>query len=235
MLDPTPMPMLEAAVVPFRLVARLVSHQRRGVVADAIRERRLRVVDRLDLLATDQLPRLAIQSFWLLVVSGVAYVGLGLAARAAHGSAPLLGTGSPVVGGVLLLLANVAAYVVMIPTHEAIHAVVILALGGWPRFGLKLPLAAYCTAPGQLFTQAGYTVVALAPLVALSVAGAIVTWVAPHVGVYLLLGLAGNVSGAVGDLWTIARVRRLPAGALIEDTEAGYTAYSVETREGEKP
>lgn len=228
MPDKTPVPMLDAAVAPFRLIARLLSRPRRAAVADAIQHRRLHVVDRLDLLTTDSLPRLAAQSFWLLVASGVGYAALGLAARVAHQSGPLLGTGSPVSRGIALLLANAAAYVAMIPTHEAVHAAVILALGGRPRFGLKLPLAAYCTAPGQLFTRAGYIAVALAPLGVLSVVGAVVTWLAPDLGACILFGLAGNVSGAVGDLWTVAHMRRLPADVLIEDTETGYTAYAID-------
>lgn len=234
MPDSSSTPPLDAAA-PFRLVARLIARPRRDTLVDAIQRRRLRVVDTLDLLATDQLPRLAMQSFWLLVASGVGYAALGLAARMAHQSGPLLGTGSPVLRGATLLLANVASYVVMIPTHEAVHAAVILALGGRPRFGLKLPFAAYCTAPGQLFTRAGYSAVALAPLGVLSVAGAIVTWLAPDLGACILFGLAGNVSGAVGDLWTIAGMRRLPADALIEDTEAGYTAYRADVKDGARP
>ncbi|MGZ3585295.1 MAG: DUF3267 domain-containing protein, partial [Ktedonobacterales bacterium] len=69
--------------------------------------------------------------------------------------------------------------------------------------------------------------VALAPLVALTAAGIVATWLAPHVGAYLVLGLAGNVSGAVGDLVAVARLRGLPSRVLIADTQVGYTAYQV--------
>ncbi len=124
-----------------------------------------------------------------------------------------------------LVLANAAAYIVMVPVHEALHAATIVALGGWPRFGLKLPFAAYCTAPGQLFTRDGYTAVALAPLVIISAAGAVLTWLSPDAAAYVLFGLAGNVSGAVGDLDTVARLRRRPRTTLVADTETGYIAY----------
>lgn len=222
-----PAPDVDAAEAPLRLVARLVSHKRRTAVADAARLRSLRVVESLDLLAQESLPRLAMQSLWLLLGSGAAYIGLDLAARSVHGSGLLVGVASPILRGATLILANIAAYAVMLPMHEALHAATILALGGRPRFGLKLPLAAYCTAPGQLFTRNGYLAIAAAPLVVLSAAGVVITWIAPDVGACLLFGLAGNVSGAVADLWAIARIRRLPSTTLIEDTATGFTAYAV--------
>jgi hypothetical protein len=45
---------------------------------------------------------------------------------------------------------------------------------------------------------------------------------------FVILGLAGNVSGAVGDLATMRRVRRLPSEAVLSDTETGYIAYRVQ-------
>ena len=227
-----PAPAVDASNNPalpsLRLVARLLSRGRRGAIADALQRRDvLHVVDALDLLAEGSLPRLATQSFWLLVGSGIAYAGLDVAARMVHGSGPLLGDGSPVLRGAALLLANAAAYVVMLPMHEGLHAATMVALGGRPRFGLKLPVAAYCTAPSQLFTRDGYLAITATPLVALSAAGAAATWIAPDLGACILLALAGNVSGAIADLWAIARIRHLPKTTLIEDTETGFTAYAI--------
>ncbi|HLZ21454.1 MAG TPA: DUF3267 domain-containing protein [Ktedonobacterales bacterium] len=222
-----PAPRTDAPNESARLVTRFVTRRRRSVLVEAIQRRGLRVVESLDLLAEDGLRRLATQSFWLLVGSGIAYTGLDVAARSVHGAGPLLGGGSPLLRGATLLLANAAAYIIMLPVHEALHASTILVLGGRPRFGLKLPLAAYCTAPGQLFTRNGYLAIAAAPVVVLTLAGAVATWVAPDLGACILLGLAGNISGAVADLWAIARIRHLPATALIEDTATGYSAYTL--------
>ena len=69
----------------------------------------------------------------------------------------------------------------------------------------------------------------LAPLVGLSVIGGAIIWLSPVAGAYLLLALAGNVSGAVGDLVSLRAVHRLPREALIADTATGYTAYRVES------
>lgn len=208
-----------------RLVARLLSAGARQRLATAIREGQLREVDHIDLLAEEGLPELARRGFRLLAAATAGFVGLDIVAHIAHRSGPLPGDGLPVLQIGAVIVGNIAGYLIMIPVHEALHAMTILALGGRPRFGLKLPIAAYCSAPGQLFTRDGYIVVALTPLVGLTVAGILATWLAPHVGAYLILGLAGNVSGAVGDLVAVERLRRLPLRALIADTEIGYTAY----------
>jgi len=208
-----------------RLVARMLSRTRRRQLEDAIAADRLREVERFDLLAVEGLRALARKSLWLLVAGGVAFAGLNLVVRAVRQSGPLLGESSPATRALVLVLANAAAYIVMVPVHEALHAATIVALGGRPRFGLKLPFAAYCTAPGQLFTRDGYTAVALAPLGIISAAGAVLTWLSPDAAAYVLFGLAGNVSGAVGDLDTVARLRRRPHTTLVADTETGYIAY----------
>ncbi|MGZ3602346.1 MAG: DUF3267 domain-containing protein [Ktedonobacterales bacterium] len=209
-----------------RLVARMLATSVRQRLASAIRSGRLHEIDRIDLLAEEGLPQLARRGAWLLAAATVGFVGLDVAASIAQRAGPLpSGSAALQIGAVIA--GNIAGYLIMVPVHEAVHAAMILALGGRPRFGLKLPLAAYCTAPGQLFTRAGYIAVALAPLVALTAAGIVATWLAPHVGAYLVLGLAGNVSGAVGDLVAVARLRGLPSRALIADTQVGYTAYQV--------
>lgn len=209
-----------------RLVARILSAPARQRLASAIRAGRLREIERTDLLAEEGLPELARRGVWLLAAATVGFVGLDVAASIAHRAGPLPG-GSVGLQIIALIAGNIAGYLVMVPVHEAVHAAMILALSGRPRFGLKLPIAAYCTAPGQLFTRDGYIAVALAPLVALTLAGIVATWLAPHLGVYLVLGLAGNVSGAVGDLAAVGGLRHLPAQTLIADTQTGYTAYQA--------
>jgi hypothetical protein len=214
-----------APTPPGRLVARAVPPHQRAAVARALAEGRARPVVVVDLLAPQGLMALARASLWLLLAGGVVFATLEALALRRSGVEPLSGS----FGAMLALVAgNLLLYIPMLPLHEAVHALVILALGGRPRFGARLPLALYCTAPGQLFTRAGYRAVALGPLVALSLAGALVIWFAPHVGVYLLFALAGNVSGAVGDLAAVRALRSLPPGALIADTATGFTAYVVE-------
>lgn len=212
---------------PLRLAARLVSAGQRQAINSALASGRVRRVESVDLLAPARLPALARQSLILLVASGAAFLALDLAARAAHPDAAPVASASPItiVG---LVAGNLVLYIAILPLHEAVHAATILALGGRPRFGLRLPLALYCTAPYHIFTRAGYAAVALAPLVALSVAGATVIWLAPNAGAYLLFALAGNASGAVGDLASVTVLRRLPMGALIADTATGFDAFALD-------
>ena len=207
-----------------RLAPRLFWPRARRATNAALAAGHIQRVATEDLLSPERLPALARQCLALLLVSGAGYLALDLAAMAArHVGVPL--NAVSVVG---LIAGSIVLYCAILPVHEAIHATVILALGGRPRFGLRLPLALYCTAPDHVFTRAGYVAVALAPLVALSAAGAAVTWLWPIAGAYLVLALAGNVAGAVGDLAAVAAMRRLPAGALIADTATGFAAYTLD-------
>ena len=216
-----------ASSATWRVVSRLLARDQKAAAQAAVRAGRMRELERIDLLAPEGLERLAVRSLGLLLISGVVFVGLDLASRFVHWAGPLLGSGPLWERGAALVFANIASYVAILPLHEGVHALVILALGGRPRFGLHLPLAAYCTAPDQLFTRNGYIAVALAPLLVLSALGAAVTWIAPDIGACILLGLAGNVAGAVGDLVATRRLRKLPADALIRDTEIGYVAVEI--------
>lgn len=214
-------PSSEAIAVPtLRLVARGVARGKRQAIDAALRGGRLQEITRADLLAEEQLPALARQSLWLLLLSFAVLLAIDLTAlRIQH---------APALPSLLVVIAgNLLSYGVMLLLHEALHAAAILALGGRPRFGLKLPLAAYCTAPGQVFTRDGYCIVALAPLVVLTVSGTLLVATAPVVGACVLFGLAGNVAGAVGDLAAFDGMRHLAPDALIEDSETGYIAYRI--------
>ncbi len=211
-----------------RIVARLLSSRIRAGLEAALSDGRVRLLERVDLLAPERLQTVARVSLGLLLASGAGFLALDLVVRWLSRAEPLFGSGASALRVVGFVLANTAAYALMVPLHEAVHAVVIICLGGRPRFGLKLPFAAYCTAPGQLFTRAAYTVVALAPLVVLSALGILIICLAPNLGAYLLFGLAGNVAGAVADLDAAHRMRALPPLALIADTATGYAAFLPE-------
>lgn len=215
------------AVSGLRLVSRLLHGAARRRIAAALRTGNLRVVAQTDLLAPARLPGLARESLMLLVAGGSFFAIINIIAWDIHGVTSLPGPGSTLSKLFLLVIANLLAYAIMLPLHEGIHAVTILLLGGRPRFGLRLPIAAYCTAPGQVFTRKGYIAVALAPLVVLTAVGVVITALWPQWATWLWFFFAGNISGAVGDLATASDVRHLPQDALIADNESGYTAYTV--------
>lgn len=212
-----------------RIVSLLLRGARRRRAQDAVRAGKLTQVVADDVLEAQKLPRLATQSLWLLVGSAALFALCVGAARLVWHSGPLFGDGPLWQRIALLIVTNIVGYIIIIPAHEAAHALVILALGGRPRFGLRFPLAAYCTAPNQLFTRNGYLAVALAPLVILSLAGLAVAALAPDLAAALLLAFAGNVSGAVGDLEAVRGVRLLRPETLIADTATGYIAYQPDT------
>jgi len=211
-----------------RVVSLFLQGEARARVKRAVQSGGLHQVAQADVLAEARLPALAVWSLWLLIGSTVVFSALISLARYLSYSGTLLGNGAVIWRVLLFILLNVVAYVVMIFLHEGVHALAIFAQGGRPRFGLRLPIAAYCTAPNQLFTRNGYIAVALAPLVALTLASLVVVWLTPNVAACLLLGIAGNISGAVGDLAVVNDMRRLSAETLIADTETRYIAYSAE-------
>jgi hypothetical protein len=207
-----------------RLAARFLGSVEKHRLTGLIRSGDLRLVRDIELLAPEQLPQVARRGLWLLLGSGVFFIALDLIARSSQPSSPLFGVGG--VGAVaLLIVLNILGYALIIPIHEGVHALIIVALGGRPRFGVRWPLAAYCTAPNQLFTRNGYIAVALAPLIALTIAGVLVTWLFPDAGAAIVLAMAGNISGAIGDLVAVDGLRRLPPSTLIADTATGFLAY----------
>ena len=203
-----------------RFQPRLRAEQQAAIDAGHIRK-----VEELALLEREQLLPLARLSLQMLLV-GAAFFGLlDYGAYALHyHTFNLHITG----GGVLLwLVISVVGYCLMLPLHELLHGAAFLLWGGKPYFGAKLPYALYCGAKNQLFRRNQYLVVGLAPLVIITLAGIIVTLVAPVVAAYGLAVTVGNVSGAAGDVWSVARMLRLPATTLVEDTEVGYRVWEV--------
>lgn len=180
-------------------------------------------LDELALLEPEQLRPLVQLSLLLLLLSGIFFVLLDQVAYSwrTHIFLPHVTIGSIVVW----LGINILGYIIVLPIHEAIHGLAFVFWGGKPHFGAKLPFALYCGAKQQLFRRNHYLVISLAPLVVITVAGIIVTLLAPDLAAYALLAIAGNISGAAGDVLAAQHMLRLPRQALMEDTETGYTAW----------
>lgn len=191
----------------------------------AIDAGQLELRDELTLLEPAQLWPLAKLGLWLLAVGGLFFGALdGLVYGWQMHAFP---SGISWWSVVLWLIINILGYFIVLPVHEAIHACAFVFWGGKPHVGAKLPLALYCGAKDQLFRRNQYLVVGLAPLVVISILAIIVTLLSPVLASYTLLATSGNFSGAVGDIWAVARLLRLPPAVLIEDTETGYRAWEV--------
>ncbi len=191
---------------------------------EAINAGHLRKLEEAELLEPEQLRPLALLSLLLLVIGGVFFGLLNVAAYTWQTHAAVGGRG----WGLLLWFGiNILGYILILPIHEVIHAAAFTLWGGKPYFGTKLPYAIYCGAKNQLFRRNQYLVVGLAPLVVITLAGIIFTLVSPALASYTIFATVGNVAGSAGDVWVVRRLLRRPASTLVEDTEAGYRVWEL--------
>ncbi len=129
-------------------------------------------------------------------------------------------------GGVVWV---VFIFVVFICLHELIHGAFFwIFTGRQPKLGLRGGYA-FAAAPGWFFPRRQYLLVALAPLVLLSLLGMALVATVPLAGVTgILLAMVLNASGAVGDLWIVYRVMRERGAVVVEDLGDGLKIYSVD-------
>ncbi len=210
--------------MPLTLVDRFHPELRRLRQA-AIDVGQLRKLDEISLLQPERLLPLSLLSLLLLVAGGIFFGVLNIAAYIwqTHASSGQIGGW----GLITWIVINILGYLVILVVHEALHAAAFAFWGGRPYFGVKLPYALYCGAKNQLFRRNQYLVVGLAPLVVISLAGIIFTLLSPALASYTIFATVGNVSGAAGDVWVVARLLRQPETTLVEDTETGYRVWEI--------
>lgn len=120
-----------------------------------------------------------------------------------------------------LLLFVVLTTVIVLP-HELLHGLAISYFGGTPRYGtgiayFVLPYA-YATTDTR-FTRNQFIVIALAPLVGLTGIG--VPLMVAFEWSWLVVPLAANAGGAVGDLWMVLTLLGYPSHVRVEDSTTG--------------
>src|SRR5712691_12156809 len=220
----TPQLLEVKTTLPLTLIDRFHPHLR-DEQQEAINTGHIRKLEEIELLEPEQLRPLALLSLLLLIIGAIFFGLLNYAAYTlqTHSTSGIKGGGSLL----LWIVINIIGYILILPIHELIHAAAFVLWGGKPYFGTKLPYALYCGAKNQLFHRNQYLVVGLAPLVVITLAGIVVTFVAPVVAAFTLLGSVGNFSGAAGDVWVAKRLLRQPADVLVEDTEAGYRVWEI--------
>ncbi len=129
--------------------------------------------------------------------------------------------------GIVPLLVVVILTLVVVLFHELIHGAVIWFSGAHPDFGAGLAYGffpyAYVVAGNARLTRNQFIAVVMAPLVLISVVGTVVM-----VGLdwfWLVIPLAFNAGGSVGDLWLAVVVGRHRDDVRIEDRESGIRIY----------
>ena len=126
------------------------------------------------------------------------------------------------------LLYMIIGFVVSIGLHELIHGAFFWIYSrSRPSFGFRGGYA-YAAAPGWFFPRGQYLVIALAPLVILSILGMALVAVVPAGALAaILFGMVANASGAVGDMWIAFKVIRERREILIEDLGDGMNFYAL--------
>lgn len=111
--------------------------------------------------------------------------------------------------------------------HEGLHGLAILYAGHKPRFGMMLSKGAfYATADNALFWRNDFIIIALAPIVGITLLGMVLVWLLPDTAAYYMaLGVVLNAANSIGDLWMTAVTLRYPNTALIRDQMDSMTVY----------
>jgi hypothetical protein len=124
--------------------------------------------------------------------------------------------------------ARFAVLLAILPIHEALHGVAIRWAGHKPRYGAKLTkLVLYATADNALFRRNEYLVVALTPIVGITIGGMLLVLIAPDsFGFYISLAVIFNAASAIGDLVQSAVLLRYPSSVLVLDEEDGMRIYA---------
>ena len=129
-----------------------------------------------------------------------------------------------------LSLLAILLVVAMLSIHELCHGLAYRAFGAKPRYGVNLrKFVAYASAENYYISRNAYIVVALAPLVILSLATVI--GMALTGGIWrlmvMLLG-AANAGGSIGDLWFTWVCLRAPHTLLVRDFGDGAELFAPE-------
>jgi hypothetical protein len=118
----------------------------------------------------------------------------------------------------LSIVGLIASVALTMLVHEFIHGFFFWVFNrSRPIFALR-PLYAYAAAPGWFIPTRHYWIIGLAPLVLIDTIGLLFISVAPAGWIpVLVLLVALNIGGAVGDMFIIAQALRLSPGSFAKD------------------
>ena len=130
--------------------------------------------------------------------------------------------------GILQMGAAFIAIVLTIVLHELAHGLALRAYGARPKYGVMWnEMMFYATAAGHAFRRNAYIVIALAPLVGLSLAGmALLMLPLPGWVAWIVVFCAAlNVGSAIGDMWLVRVVLGYPPTAYVVDEKDGLRVF----------
>lgn len=136
-------------------------------------------------------------------------------------------------GALGFALSAAASLLVFLGLHEGLHGLAFWWLGGVrPVFGLR-GLVAYASAPGLVLSRPRFLAVGLAPLVVLSLLGALSLPLWPEGALpWVWFALVLNTGGSAGDLAVVTWALWYPPGVLFRDMPDRVEAYRLAEPEG---
>ncbi|ELZ07914.1 DUF3267 domain-containing protein [Natrialba aegyptia] len=189
------------------------------------------------LLAAFRLTRLvALQWLVVAVVGFFAFAYCGVRLAAALQGRHLERIAVPAVPPETAVLWGGLAFVILalvVGLHECFHGVAMARYGSDPSYGIGvsyfvLPYA-YTEVERARYTRAQMLVVLLAPVVGITVLGLALVALIPKLSAVVLVALAANGAGSIGDLWMAGVLLQYPAGvrvdALPNSTVQGFGVY----------
>lgn len=177
---------------------------------------------------------LGLLSVLSLVALPAALVVFALLTAPLGGPLRLGGSISFAIGPFDILLVLLTALVVLPIVHELMHGAVAWILGGRPVYGIG-PGVAFCHFR-EFVGKWPYAAILVAPLLVLSLGGALLMPLTPAILRGPLLALmVTNASGAVGDLASLWQLVRFPGTILIADTSAGFEVYEPDVADPRAP
>jgi hypothetical protein len=126
--------------------------------------------------------------------------------------------------------------------HEWVHGVAIRWAGHRPRYGMQgikigpitIPYLLYATADDAYFPRTAFIVIALAPVIIITIVGLALMVILPdYLHSYLMVAIVINGTGAVGDLWMTAIVRRYPESTLVRDEAESISIFVASSSDGQ--
>jgi len=132
-------------------------------------------------------------------------------------------------GSILISVALVIGTSVL---HELIHGAFMSKYGGKPSYGAGIAhyiLPYFYATTKSIFTRNQFIVIAIAPLVVISLVVIGIMAVFPSIAHWMLIPFVINGSGAVGDLWLTRNILRCPKHVLVEDRKKGVIIHGKKT------
>lgn len=130
--------------------------------------------------------------------------------------------------GILQMGATFIAIALTIVLHELTHGLALRAYGAQPKYGvLWQEMMFYATAAGHAFRRNAYIVIALAPLVGLSLVGmALLMLPLPGWLAWIVVFCTAlNVGSAIGDMWLVRVALGYPPVAYVVDEKDGLRVF----------